>query len=88
MVTTSSHGLVQAGSGISCPPKVYISCRGNFILGFNLAVERCIYQVLALPTLVVHNTSSEPDANLSLSQILTHIVLKETVILLRHREVK
>ena len=82
MVTTSSHG-----SGISCPPKVYISC-GNFILGFNLAVERCIYQVLALPTLVVHNTSSEPDANLSLSQILTHIVLKETVILLRHREVK
>lgn len=64
---------------------IYIPCHGSVILGVNLAVEKFTHQVLALLPLVVRSAYSEQGATPSLSQILTHLVLGETIILIFYR---
>lgn len=63
-------------------PSIYNPCYGSVILGVNLVVEKFTHQVPALPTVVVHGAYSEPGSILSFSQILTHLVLGETIILI------
>lgn len=45
-----------------------------------MAVEKFTHEVLALPTLLIHSIYSGLGAIINLSQILTHVVLRETII--------